>query len=164
MPKGFSTTILIASGNADQSSIAQILQSELKEIGIDLKIQQLDPTAQKQARLKSQFDMVAQAWTMDIPDPDEWTSFAVDPNGGSHSSFSYYNNPQVIDLNKKAQTETDNTKRQQLYSELQKQVSADSPFSYLYYAPYVFAMKDSVKGFYSTPLGNYHLEDVYKTK
>jgi peptide/nickel transport system substrate-binding protein len=163
-PNGFKTTILIASGNADQASIAQILQSELKAIGIDLQIQQLDPTAQKQARLKSQFDMVAQAWTMDIPDPDEWTSFAVDPDGGSHSSFSYYSNPQVIDLNKQAQKETDDSKRQGLYSQIQKQVSADSPFAYLYYAPYVFAMKDSVKGFYSTPLGNYHLEDVYKTK
>ncbi|MGZ4621273.1 MAG: ABC transporter substrate-binding protein [Blastococcus sp.] len=164
VPNGFSTTILISSGNPDQASIAQILQSELKQIGIDLKIQQLDPTAQKQARLKSQFDMVAQAWTMDIPDPDEWTSFAVDPDGGSHSSFSYYNNPQVIALNKQAEKETDDSKRAQLYSQLQKQVSADSPFAYLYYAPYVFAMKDSVKGFYSTPLGNYHLEDGYKTK
>jgi len=164
VPNGFSTTILISSGNPDQASIAQIMQSELKAIGIDLKITQLDPTAQKQARLKSQFDMVAQAWTMDIPDPDEWTSFAVDPNGGSHSSFSYYNNPQVIALNKQAEKETDDSKRQELYSQLQKQVSADSPFAYLYYAPYVFAMKDSVKGFYSTPLGNYHLEDVYKTK
>jgi peptide/nickel transport system substrate-binding protein len=164
VPNGFSTSILISSGNPDQASIAQIMQSELKAIGIDLKITQLDPTAQKQARLKSQFDMVAQAWTMDIPDPDEWTSFAVDPDGGSHSSFSYYDNPQVIALNKQAEKETDNSKRQELYSQLQKQVSADSPFAYLYYAPYVFAMKDSVKGFYSTPLGNYHLEDVYKTK
>ena len=46
---------------------------------------------------------------MDIPDPDEWTSFAVDPNGGSQSSFSYYNNPKVIALNKQAQTEADNS-------------------------------------------------------
>jgi peptide/nickel transport system substrate-binding protein len=164
VPNGFSTTMLISSGDPNQASIAQIMQSELKQIGIDVQIQQLDPTAQKQARLKSQFDMVAQAWTMDIPDPDEWTSFAVDPDGGSHSSFSYYNNPDVIALNKQAEQETDNSKRADLYSQLQKKVSDDSPFAYLYYAPYVFAMKDSVKGFYSTPLGNYHLEDVYKTK
>jgi peptide/nickel transport system substrate-binding protein len=164
VPNGFSTTMLISSGDPNQASIAQIMQSELKELGINLQIQQLDPTAQKQARLKSQFDMVAQAWTMDIPDPDEWTSFAVDPNGGSHSSFSYYNNPQVIALNKQAETETDDSKRQALYSQIQKQVSQDSPFAYLYYAPYVFALKDNVKGFYVTPLGNYHLEDVYKAK
>jgi peptide/nickel transport system substrate-binding protein len=164
VPKGFSTTMLISSGDPNQASIAQIMQSELKDLGITLKIQQLDPTAQKQARLKSDFDLVAQAWTMDIPDPDEWTSFAVDPNGGSHSAFSYYNNPKIIALNKKAEQETDDSKRADLYSQIQKIASDDSPFAYLYYAPYVFAMKDSVKGFYSTPLGNYHLEDAYKTK
>jgi peptide/nickel transport system substrate-binding protein len=163
-PKGFSTTMLINSGRPNESSIGQIMQSELKELGIDVQIKQLDPTAEKQARLKSDFDMTVQAWTMDIPDPDEWTSFAVDPNGGSHSSFSYYNNADVISLNEKAQKETDDSKRADLYSQLQKQVSADSPFAYLYYAPYVYAMKDTVKGFYATPLGNYHLEDVYKTK
>lgn len=164
VPHGFTTTILISSGDPNQASIAQIMQSELKQLGITLQIQQLDPTAQKQARLKSQFDMVAQAWTMDIPDPDEWTSFAVDPNGGSHSSFSYYNNPQVIALNKQAEQQTNSAARQKLYTQLQKQVSADSPFAFLYYAPYVFALRDNVKGFNVTPLGNYHLEDVYKTK
>ena len=46
--------------------------------------------------------MIAAGWTMDIPDPDEWTSFAVDPEGGSHSAFTSYNNPEVIALNKQA--------------------------------------------------------------
>jgi peptide/nickel transport system substrate-binding protein len=164
VPTGFSTTLLINSGNPNESSIAQIMQSELKELGIDMQIRQLDPTANKQARLKSDFDMAVQAWTMDIPDPDEWTSFAVDPNGGSHSSFGYYDSPQIIALNKQAQQETDDSKRAALYSQIQKVASQDSPFAYLYYAPYVFAMTDKVKGFYVTPLGNYHLEDVYKTK
>ncbi|MCU1615203.1 MAG: appA [Frankiales bacterium] len=164
VPQGFSTSLLIASGNPDQASVAQIMQSELKAIGIDLKITQLDPTANKQARLKSDFDMAMQAWTMDIPDPDEWTSFAVDPAGGSHSSFTYYNNPAVIALNKQAQTEIDNTKRADLYSQLQKTTSEDAYLTYLYYSPYVFAMTDKVKGFAVTPLGNYHLEDVYKAK
>lgn len=164
VPQGFSTTLLIASGNPDQASVAQILQSELKEIGIDLQITQLDPTANKQARLKSDFDMAMQAWTMDIPDPDEWTSFAVDPDGGSHSSFTYYNNPDVIALNKQAQQEIDESKRADLYEQLQQQTSADAYLTYLYYSPYVYAMTDNVKGFQVTPLGNYHLEDVYKTQ
>jgi peptide/nickel transport system substrate-binding protein len=164
VPQGFSTTLLISSGNPDQASVAQIMQSELKAIGIDLKITPLDPTANKQARLKSDFDMAMQAWTMDIPDPDEWTSFAVDPEGGSHSSFTYYNNPEVIALNKKAQTEIDDSKRAELYAQLQKKTSEDAYLTYLYYSPYVYAMTDKVKGFAVTPLGNYHLEDVYKTK
>jgi peptide/nickel transport system substrate-binding protein len=164
VPQGFSTSLLIASGNPDQASVAQILQEELKEIGIDLKITQLDPTANKQARLKADFDMAMQAWTMDIPDPDEWTSFAVDPEGGSHSSFTYYNNPDVVALNKQAQQEIDESKRADLYEQLQQKTSEDAYLTYLYYSPYVYAMTDKVKGFHVTPLGNYHLEDVSLSK
>jgi len=101
---------------------------------------------------------------MDIPDPDEWTSFAVDPSGGSHSAFTYYNSPEVIAVNKKAQQETDAAKRQTLYSQLQTQTSKDAFLSYLYYSPYVYASTSNVNGFHVTPLGNYLLQDVYKTK
>ncbi|AMM21655.1 hypothetical protein AX769_17775 [Frondihabitans sp. PAMC 28766] len=162
-PNGFTTTLLISSGDPNQASIAQIMQSELKAIGITMKIQQLDPTANKQARLKSDFDMAWSAWTMDIPDPDEWTSFAVDPSGGSNSAFTSYNNAAVIKLNKEAEVETDTTKRQNLYTQLQQQTSKDAFLDYLFYSPYVYATTTKVKGFHVTPLGNYLLQDVYKT-
>lgn len=164
VPNGFSTSLLIRSGDANQASVAQILQSELKKLGIAVTITQLDPTANKQARLKSDFDMTLSAWTMDIPDPDEWTTFAVDPNGGAKSAFTFYDNPQVIALNKQAQQEIDTAKRQQLYSELQKLTGQDAFLAYTYYSPYAYAATDKVKGFHVTPLGNYHVEDIYKTK
>ncbi len=163
-PNGFKTSLLIASGNPNQASVAQIMQAELKEIGITMEIKQLDPTANKKARLASDFDMATSAWTMDIPDPDQWTSFAVDPSGGSHSAFTYYDNPEVIAINKQAQQETDDTKRQELYSKLQAQTGKDAFLAYLYYSPYVYATTDKVKGFHVTPLGNYLLQDTYKTK
>jgi peptide/nickel transport system substrate-binding protein len=43
VPHGFSTTILVSSGFSDYLTIATILQSELKPLGINLKIQTLDP-------------------------------------------------------------------------------------------------------------------------
>lgn len=162
VPDGFSTTLLIRSGDANQATIAQIMQAELKDIGITLEIVQLDPTANKQARLDSDFDMAWSAWTMDIPDPDQWTSFAVDPDGGSHSAFTYYSNPDVIALNREAAVEVDDTKRAALYADLQKQLSKDAFLAYLFYSPYVYATTDKIDGFHVTPLGNYHLEDVTK--
>ncbi|WP_345763542.1 ABC transporter substrate-binding protein [Diaminobutyricibacter sp. McL0608] len=164
VPNGFSTSILIRSGDANQASVAQILQSELKKLGITVTIKQLDPTANKQARLKSDFDMTLSAWTMDIPDPDEWTTFAVDPSGGAKSAFTYYNNPKVIAINKQAQQEIDPAKRQALYSQLQTLTGDDAFLAYTYYSPYAYATTDKVKGFHVTPLGNYHVEDITKSK
>jgi peptide/nickel transport system substrate-binding protein len=163
-PHGFTTTLLIASGDPNQTSIAQIMQSELKAIGITMNIKQLDPTANHAARVASDFDMAWSAWTMDIPDPDEWTSFAVDPSGGANSAFTFYNNPAVVKINKEAEAETDTTKRQALYTQLQQQTSKDAFLDYLFYSPYVYATTSKVKGFHVTPLGNYLLQDVYKTK
>ncbi|MBG6108945.1 ABC transporter substrate-binding protein [Frigoribacterium sp. CG_9.8] len=163
-PNGFSTSVLIRSGDANQSSVAQIMQAELKAIGITMEIKQLDATAAKKAAITSEFDMNLSAWTMDIPDPDEWTTFATDPTSGNHSAFTFYNNPVVNDLNKKAQQETDPAKREVLYKELQKTTGNDAFLTYLYYSPYAFATSDKVGGYKVSPLLTFHLENVYKTK
>ena len=163
-PNGFSTSILINAGDPNQVSVAQIMQSQLKELGIDVTINSLDATAKRAARNAQDFDMTILGWTMDIPDPDEWTSFAVDPEGGSHSAYTSYDNPEVIALNKQAQAETDDAKRADLYEQLQKKVADDAFAAYLYYSPYAYAMSDKVSGFEVTPLGNYHLEDVSKSE
>jgi peptide/nickel transport system substrate-binding protein len=163
-PNGFSTSILIRSGDANQGAVAQIMQAELKAIGITMEIKQLDATAAKKAAITSEFDMNLSAWTMDIPDPDEWTTFATDPTSGNHSAFTFYNNPIVNDLNKKAQQETDPAKREVLYKELQKTTGNDAFLTYLYYSPYAFATSDKVGGYRVSPLLTFHLENVYKTK
>jgi peptide/nickel transport system substrate-binding protein len=163
-PNGFSTSILIRSGDANQASVAQIMQAELKAIGITLEIKQLDATAAKKASMSSEFDMSLTVWTMDIPDPDEWTTFATDPAGGTNSAFTYYNNPAVIALNRKAQRETDPAKREAIYKEMQKTTGDDSFLTYLYYSPYAFATTDKVGGYHVSPLLTFHLENVYKTK
>lgn len=163
-PDGFSTTMLISSGNTKQASNAQIIQAELKEIGIDMKITPLDPTAARKAVHDMEYDMTLTGWTMDIPDPDQWTTFAVDPAGGANSDFTGYNNADVIALNNEAKVESDPKKRAELYSKLQQQTSDDAFLAYLFYSPYGYALSDKVQDFYVTPLGNYHLEDVSLTK
>ncbi|HVT67803.1 MAG TPA: ABC transporter substrate-binding protein, partial [Trebonia sp.] len=143
-PHGFTTTLLIASGNANESTVAQIVQSELKPLGITVNIQQLDPTAQHAALEADKFSISYAQWTMDIPDPDEWTSFAVNPKGGANSAFTYYDNPQVVSLNAQAEQQTDSAKRASLYTELQQLTSQDAFVAYLYYPPYAYATTSSV--------------------
>ena len=160
-PHGFTTTLQIASGNANESAAAQIVQSELAQLGITVNIQQLDPTAAHASLEADTFDMAYSLWTMDIPDPDEWTSFATDPSGGAESAFTFYDNPTVISLNKQAEQEINPTKRAALYTQLQQLTSQDAFMAYLYYPPYAYATTDNVHGFFVTPLGNFHLENVY---
>ncbi len=164
VPHGFTTTILVPAGNSDYVTIATILQSELKPLGIKLKITQLDTNVVNTDEQTLKYDMVLTLWTMDIPDPDELATFAVDPKSGAKSFFTNYNNPTVVKDTHLAETTTDPAKRQQYYNVVQTGAANDAFMAYLYYSPYPYATTSNVHGFFVTPLGNMHMEDVWLSK
>jgi len=164
VPNGFSTTILVSSGFSDDLTIATILQSELKPLGINLKIQQLDPNTANTNQQNLKYDMTLTYWTMDIPDPDELATFAVDPNSGAKSFFTAYNNKAVVKATHDAEQTLSTSARQDLYNTVQSDSADDAFMAFLYYSPYAYATSSGVHGFYVTPLGNYHLENVWLSK
>jgi peptide/nickel transport system substrate-binding protein len=164
VPHGFSTTILVSSGFSDYVTIATILQSELKPLGINLKIQQLDPNTANTNQQSLKYDMTLTYWTMDIPDPDELATFGVDPNSGARSFFTAYNNPTVVKATHDAEQTLSTSARQDLYNTVQSDSASDAFMAFLYNSPYAYATSSSVHGFYVTPLGNYHLENVWLSK
>ena len=141
-----------------------ILQSELKPLGINLTIQTLDPNTVMQNQQNLKYDMTLIAWTMDIPDPDELATLAVDPNSGARSFFTAYNNAAVVKATHDARQTLSSSARQSLYNLVQSQSASDAFVAFLYYSPYAYATRSNVHGFYVTPLGNYHLENVWLSK
>jgi len=164
VPHGFSTTILVSSGFSDDKTIATILQSELKPLGINLTIKQEDPNTANLNFQNLKYDMTLSYWTMDIPDPDELATFAVDPNSGAKSFFTGYDNPTVVKDTHQAEQTLSTSARQTLYNYIQSQSASDAFMAFLYYSPYAYATTTGVHGFYVTPLGNYHLENVWLSK
>jgi peptide/nickel transport system substrate-binding protein len=160
VPHGFTTTWLAMSGDAVDAAIAQILQASLKELGITMKIQNVDPSAQHDMTTKLQYEIAHSYWTMDLADPDELVQYALDPKSGGHSFNTGMDDPVLIDLVHKAQREFDKTKRQDLYDQIQ-QKAADSAFlGFLFYTPMPYSQTSNVKGFNVLPTGYYHLEEV----
>ncbi len=96
VPHGFSTTMLLPSGNSDYAAIATIMQSELKPLGITMKVQTLDPNTFNANFQNEKYDLAPSLWTMDIPDPDELATFGLDPKSGAKSFFTNYDNPTVV--------------------------------------------------------------------
>jgi peptide/nickel transport system substrate-binding protein len=164
VPHGFSTSILIPAGNSDYKTISTIVQSELKPLGIKVKISQLDPNVANNDFQEQKYDMALSLWTMDIADPDELATFAVDPKSGAKSFFTSYNNPKVVNATHLAERTTDRAKRQQYYNEIQTGAANDAFMAFLYYSPYPYATTSNVHGFFVTPLGNMHMEDVWLSK
>jgi peptide/nickel transport system substrate-binding protein len=161
VPRGFTTTLLLPSGNSDYATIATIVQSELKPLGITVQVQQADPNTANEDFQSGKYDMSFSLWTMDIPDPDELATFALDPTAGSKSFFTFYDNPTVVNAVHAAEVTTQAAARQADYNTAQTLAAQDAFMAFLYYSPYAYVESSNVHGFFVTPLGNYHMEDVW---
>ena len=164
VPHGFTTTMLLPSGNSDYATIATIMQSELKPLGITVKVQTLDPNTANTNFQNEKYDMSLSLWTMDIPDPDELATFGLDPKSGAKSFFTSYDNPTVVKDVHAAEQNTVPATRQSLYNVVQTDAAQDAFMAFLYYSPYPYVTSTNVHGFFVTPLGNYHMENVWLSK
>jgi peptide/nickel transport system substrate-binding protein len=163
-PKGFSTTILIPSGESDDTTIAQILQADLAKIGITLKVQELDQNTVETDYQALKYDMTLVYWTMDIPDPDELATFAADPSSGAKSFYTGYDNKTIVSEAHAAEKTLNTTTRGKLYDSFQDNVEKSAYMADLYYSPFAYATTSKVHGFYVAPLGNYDLGNVWMSK
>jgi peptide/nickel transport system substrate-binding protein len=164
VPHGFTTTILIPAGNQDYATIATILQAELKPLHITVNVQTLDPNTANANFQNEKYDMSLTLWTMDIADPDELATFGLNPKSGAKSFFTNYDNPTVVKDVRKAEEVTTPSVRQSLYNTIQTDAAKDAFMAFLYYSPYPYVTTSNVHGFYVTPLGNYHMENVWLSK
>ena len=160
-PKGFKVTLLVGAGAQVENTIGQILQQSLKQIGITVTFKQEDTSTEFNDISANKYQLGFSYWTMDIADPDELVTFALDPKGGAFSFYTHYNNPKVTSLSHQAQREVDPTKRAALYSQIQRIAASEANLGYLYYSPYRWATTSKLHGFFVQPLGNYHLEDAW---
>jgi len=162
-PKGFDVEFL-SSNLSQDTSIAQIMQQALKPLGISVTIRTIDQNQIFTTQGKGDYQMSIDYWTMDIPDPDEDTQWFLNPDAGGNCYFTYYNNPTMTKMVTDAAKEFDTTKRGKLYQQIQQLAQQDLPQLYLFYSPFPYAYSSTVQGFFVTPLGNMHLEDVWLGK
>jgi peptide/nickel transport system substrate-binding protein len=159
-PDGFTASMLTLAGNQDELGIATALQQMWSQIGISLEIQQVDNATRTEEYRNGTFDMRAGAWTNDIADPGQITSyFAYSPTiDALHSGWK---SEEVDSLYVASQSETDIAKRTEQYARIQEVFNQDGPTVLLYETPYPVALQDNVKGFNQIPLGNNIFRKAY---
>jgi peptide/nickel transport system substrate-binding protein len=161
-PDGFTVELLVGAGEQVENAIGQILQQSLKRLNITVRFRTLDTSTEFQQVQQRKYQLALSYWTMDIADPDELVTFAVDSKGGgAFSFFTGYNNPKVVQLSHKAQREPSSARRRALYAQIQRLAAQDAFMAFLYYSPFRYATTTKVNRFFVYPLGNYHLENVW---
>ncbi len=160
---GFSTSMLVLAGSQDETSIATALQQMWAGIGVKLELKQVDNASRTEQYRAGTFTMRAGAWTDDIADPSEITSyFAYSPT--IESQHSGWKSEEADKLFEASQSERDPAKRAAQYAKIQEIHNADGPMVYLYESPYPVALSTKAKGFIQIPLGNNIFRSAYLEK
>jgi oligopeptide transport system substrate-binding protein len=126
--KGVSVNFYIT---ADQEviDIAEVIQSYVKDIGIDVKIKQLEWSAYKEAVNKGEPDMFYLSWWADYPDPENFLfPLFHSSNRGPAGNRTRYANARVDSLIEAGQCTLERKKRESYYKEAEEMIIADAPW------------------------------------
>jgi peptide/nickel transport system substrate-binding protein len=145
-PDGFSTTIWTNEGNATRARIAELVQSNLADVGISLDIQILEWGTYLERTAEGLHDMFLLGWSTITGDSDYgiFPLFHSGEIGGANRFF--YDNPRVDELLMEGRRATDPAERDRIYREVTEILVNDAPMIFLFHpdAPVVTNGVDGV--------------------
>ncbi|MEG2073669.1 MAG: ABC transporter substrate-binding protein, partial [Angelakisella sp.] len=157
---GFKTTLTIAN-SSPYINIAQVIQANLKEIGIDVEIKTLEDATLKSVCKEGSQDLFLWRWNEDLrPDAVYRDLF----NTGSGSNFHHYSDPKVDELTDKVLTGKDEAQRQKDSTELQTYLVNACPQVPLYIANLVIAYNKNLQGEFLRGGGDHYWRNAYIAK
>ena len=130
--KPFEFTILTNQGNAQRANTGVIIQSNLKDVGIDIKVRVVEWAAfLKEFIEKKNFEAIIMGWTIP-PDPDLFDVWHSSKTAGRELNFISYKNEELDKLIVEARHEFDQEKRKQYLYRVQEILAEDQPYTFLY--------------------------------
>lgn len=162
-PDGFSTTLLIASGDPVESGIATIVKDQLADIGIEVEIQQVEAGTKFELRGDKAFEMFLATTSADQIDPQIFWAFCCAEGFSLDSAWTDYSNPEMNALFEQVRSEGDEARRAELFAEMQRMVWEDAAQLYLVFLEAPMGVRSNVQGFVVPPTRHHYLETVYKT-
>ncbi|WP_366922836.1 ABC transporter substrate-binding protein [Metallumcola ferriviriculae] len=168
-PNGFKTTLWAMPVPRpyfpQPQKIAEAMQADLIEVGIDAEIVSHDWTTYLKKTESGEHDMAMLGWTGDNGDPDNFLYVLLDKDNavkGSAGNIAFYKNDEVHDLLIKAQQEMDQEVRADLYKQAQEIIHDDAPWVPMSHSTPPIAAKKGVSGYVPHPTGVESLVTVDK--
>ena len=154
---GINTTLLIAN-SSPYINIAQVIQSDLKEIGINVAIQTVDDATLKATCKSGTQDLYLWRWNEDSKVDFVYRDLFYTGSGSNYHHYSDKHADELIDL---VATEKDQDKRMQDGIELQKYLVNACPQVPLYIANLVIAYNKNLRGERLYGGGNHDWSQAY---
>jgi peptide/nickel transport system substrate-binding protein len=145
-----SFTLITQAGFAVRENIAQILQREFRDVGIDMAIQLQDGTTISQLWFEGRFDAMLHWWQMPA-DPELTLFFASDRTPPAGRNINYIRDEMLTKLVYAADRTVDISKRKKLLAAAQARIADLVPEIPLYSVTKLDAVPDRLVGFKGNP-------------
>jgi peptide/nickel transport system substrate-binding protein len=142
--KPFRFEFLIVSGNSISSDFSQFFQSELKNIGVDVKLVPLDGNTLLERVLSSNFQAALLNWDLD-PDPDPYALYHSSQMPPRGYNFVFFSNPEADRLIEAGHRELDHSKRVAIYRQLHALLADEQPYTWTVQVSVKWALNKRVR-------------------
>jgi peptide/nickel transport system substrate-binding protein len=148
----FEFEMVIHAGSLTAMQFAELLQEELRKVGIAMKIRRLEGATFFEKIDEGRFDACMLAWQLDL-DPDIYDTFhssQVPPKGLNHV---FYSNARVDSLLELGRITFDQDERAAIYHEVHRTMHWDQPYTFINTVPRKRPINKRVKNIVISPTG-----------
>ena len=146
---GSTVTLSIDSAKAEHQLIAVRVQAALRELGMDIEIEQLPSAVFAERKVGKQLQMFVDELLAWIDDPNYQLSLTLE--SGVFGNYADYSNARVDEIITAGWAEQDADARRAIFEEAQRIISEEAPWVFLAQPDFKFAMREHVDGFVLYP-------------
>jgi peptide/nickel transport system substrate-binding protein len=151
----FRFTILTNQGNTERIRTAEIIQQNLKAIGIDVSIRVMEWQAFLEQIDKRSFEAIILGWSMGR-DPDLYDIWHSSKTKKGEYNFIGYKNTEVDRLLVEGRRTFDVEKRKKIYYRIHEVLAEEQPYAFLYVPDATPIVHKRFKGIEPAPLGIFY--------
>lgn len=163
-PNGLELSLAVAE-DVNRVAVCQVLQEQLKQIGVNVKIDIHDASTYYEHANKSEFQLAFYFWICSAGHADySYSSLLHSSQKGAGGNRSFFDNPEVDKLIEEARQTMDREEIEKCYQQIEEIVYDESPNINLCYTNLIVAARNNVEGFIMHPAGYHNLETVIVNK
>lgn len=157
---GFSFTVITI--DTIRKNTLEYIKLDLAAVGIELNYNLVTMKEAVELMNAGEHDSILVGWAFNS-DPNSVLPLIFGTGSGKTMNSSNYTNPIVDDLFIKARGEADSTKKTELYEEINRLITADSPVVVLQNPMVLAAAREDIKGTSINPQGIFDYEKLFRS-
>lgn len=154
---------IILTTTSDYADICEFLQYELSQIGIDLKIDVVEPATYRNNLSNAKIDFFRASWIADYPDVENYLSLFYSKNFAPKGpNYTHFQSEEYDKLYEMLINEADNEIRQQIASKMEQIIMDEAIVVPLFYDEVIRFTQKNIINMQINPINSLELKNVKK--